>query len=274
MRDRSLSRDERRRQLSEIKERYRSINAEADANASASASDMVPEERTASRRNRAVVKTPPRKPRDDSEAATGDAPEIKEPLQQVEALQVGHDDAAPDLARKSEIEEPHQLVEVLQTGQGDAESDLSSKGRAVGRPNRAVTKNKARESAAGRSPSSWRKKSRDSEELHNPVDGSMVSAESQDMAFDNASHTNKAEEEPTSVALSNKPAASDSNVTNQRNPIEHIPTDRTPMKKIIRKLSEDDPSLTVLKLDGRKKIKPEDWEGRSIFLFDVSDFCQ
>jgi len=43
-------------------------------------------------------------------------------------------------------------------------------------------------------------------------------------------------------------------------PLEDLPTDRTPMKKLIKRMKDDDPSLTVLKLDGRKKIKPDDWE--------------
>ena len=44
------------------------------------------------------------------------------------------------------------------------------------------------------------------------------------------------------------------------NPLDDIPTDRTPIKRLIKMLNDDEPSLTVLKLDGRKKIKPEDWE--------------
>ena len=46
----------------------------------------------------------------------------------------------------------------------------------------------------------------------------------------------------------------------EKDPLEDIPTDRTPIKKLIKKLNANDPSLTVLKLDGRKQIKEEDWE--------------
>jgi len=41
---------------------------------------------------------------------------------------------------------------------------------------------------------------------------------------------------------------------------EELQTDRTPMKKLVKMMEKDDPLLDVLKLDGRKKIKPEDWE--------------
>ena len=39
-----------------------------------------------------------------------------------------------------------------------------------------------------------------------------------------------------------------------------IATDRTPMKKLIKRLKNNDPSLTVLKLDLRKRIKDDDWQ--------------
>ena len=41
---------------------------------------------------------------------------------------------------------------------------------------------------------------------------------------------------------------------------EELQTDRTPMKKLVKMMENNDPLLDVLKLDGRKKIKPEDWE--------------
>jgi hypothetical protein len=41
---------------------------------------------------------------------------------------------------------------------------------------------------------------------------------------------------------------------------EELQTDRTPIKKLVKMLEKNDPLLNVLKLDGRKKIKPEDWE--------------
>jgi hypothetical protein len=41
---------------------------------------------------------------------------------------------------------------------------------------------------------------------------------------------------------------------------EELQTDRTPMKKLVKMMEKNDPLLDVLKLDGRKKIKPEDWE--------------
>ncbi len=43
-------------------------------------------------------------------------------------------------------------------------------------------------------------------------------------------------------------------------PFQGIPTDRTPIKKLIEKLNDDDASLTVLKLDGRTQIKASDWK--------------
>ena len=39
-----------------------------------------------------------------------------------------------------------------------------------------------------------------------------------------------------------------------------IATDRIPMKKLIKRLKNNDPSLAVLKLDGRKQIKQDDWQ--------------
>ena len=39
-----------------------------------------------------------------------------------------------------------------------------------------------------------------------------------------------------------------------------IATDRTPMKKLIKRLKNNDPSLTVLKLDLRKRITDDDWQ--------------
>ena len=41
---------------------------------------------------------------------------------------------------------------------------------------------------------------------------------------------------------------------------EGLQTDRTPMKKLVKMMETNDPLLDVLKLDGRKKVKPEDWE--------------
>lgn len=41
---------------------------------------------------------------------------------------------------------------------------------------------------------------------------------------------------------------------------EGLQTDRTPMKKLVKMMESNDPLLDVLKLDGRKKVKPEDWE--------------
>ena len=43
-------------------------------------------------------------------------------------------------------------------------------------------------------------------------------------------------------------------------PLQDIPTDRTPIKNLIEKLNDDDKSLTVLKLDGRTQIKEDDWK--------------
>ncbi|KAL7533810.1 hypothetical protein ACHAXR_006578 [Thalassiosira sp. AJA248-18] len=63
---------------------------------------------------------------------------------------------------------------------------------------------------------------------------------------------------------------SQSTIPPQVDPLEDIPTERTPIKKLVKKLNDDDPSLTVLKLDGRKKIKKEDWE----LLFEsLEDNC-
>ena len=43
-------------------------------------------------------------------------------------------------------------------------------------------------------------------------------------------------------------------------PFQGIPTDRTPMKKLIKKLTDNDVSLTMLKLDGRTQIKENYWK--------------
>lgn len=47
---------------------------------------------------------------------------------------------------------------------------------------------------------------------------------------------------------------------NKADPLEGRPTARTPINKLITQLKDDDASLTVLKLDGRKKVSPDDWE--------------
>ena len=39
-----------------------------------------------------------------------------------------------------------------------------------------------------------------------------------------------------------------------------LQTDRTPMKKLVKMMENNDPLLDVIKLDGRKKIKEDDWE--------------
>jgi hypothetical protein len=43
-------------------------------------------------------------------------------------------------------------------------------------------------------------------------------------------------------------------------PFQGLPTERTPIKKLVEKLNNDDASLTVLKLDGRTQIKENDWK--------------
>jgi hypothetical protein len=43
-------------------------------------------------------------------------------------------------------------------------------------------------------------------------------------------------------------------------PLEHAEVNKTPIKTLIRKLEKNDPSMDVLRLDGRGKIKENDWE--------------
>ena len=60
------------------------------------------------------------------------------------------------------------------------------------------------------------------------------------------------------VAMSDTAAKKVNDVSDD--PFQGIPTDRTPIKKLIEKLNDDDASLTVLKLDGRTQIKANDWK--------------
>jgi len=66
---------------------------------------------------------------------------------------------------------------------------------------------------------------------------------------------------PGGIKIDDTPGSNNTSLsTLPKDPLEDAPTDRTPIKKLVKKLDEDYPSLVVLKLDGRKKIKEEDWE--------------
>lgn len=63
-----------------------------------------------------------------------------------------------------------------------------------------------------------------------------------------------------SVTISEPSSTSTSARSLGVNPLESAEVNKTPIKTLIRKLDKNDPSLTVLKLDGRGKIKEGDWE--------------
>ena len=63
-----------------------------------------------------------------------------------------------------------------------------------------------------------------------------------------------------SVTISEPSSTSTSARSLGINPLENAEVNKTPIKTLIRKLDKNDPSLTVLKLDGRGKIKEGDWE--------------
>ena len=89
-------------------------------------------------------------------------------------------------------------------------------------------------------------------EKPDPERSSLSSEDSHDMAFDGPMGAPSPKKKKKRVPEPEPEPEVD--------PLDDIPTDRTPMKKLIKRMKDDDPSLTVLKLDGRKKIKPDDWE--------------
>jgi len=138
-------------------------------------------------------------------------------------------------------------------------NDLSDKERAAGRWNRAVVKTATSNIVA--------------HTIDDSIRSSGVSSCHTDLVFDGPNHssgTNKAlttteqqqQQKPThSVSVTESASNNTSQITiPEEDPLKDVPTDRTPMKKLIKKLNDDDPSLTILRLDGRKKIKKEDWE--------------
>ena len=63
-----------------------------------------------------------------------------------------------------------------------------------------------------------------------------------------------------SVTISEPSSANTSSRSLKTDPLENAEVNKTPIKTLIRKLGKNDPSITVLKLDGRGKIKEGDWE--------------
>lgn len=63
-----------------------------------------------------------------------------------------------------------------------------------------------------------------------------------------------------SVTISEPSSQSTSARSLKIDPLEHAEVNKTPIKTLIRKLEKNDPSMDVLRLDGRGKIKEADWE--------------
>ena len=148
----------------------------------------------------------------------------------------------------------------------DDEANLSPKERAASRWNKAAVKvvttnvvSKAKAAA---------KEDKNASSRISSSDGSV------DLAFEDpvkraTMEIAEAEAADITKALKKKGTSKDTSQSNSlRDPLEGIPTDRTPIKKLMKKLNDDDESLTVLKLDGRKKIKEDDWESLFTSLED------
>ena len=71
---------------------------------------------------------------------------------------------------------------------------------------------------------------------------------------------NSSESQSKSVTISEPSSTNTSSRSLKTDPLENADVNKTPIKTLIRKLEKNDPSITVLKLDGRGKIKEGDWE--------------
>ena len=91
----------------------------------------------------------------------------------------------------------------------------------------------------------------------------MNSGSTDDMVFNAGKQPEQPEPQATHAPPAPTPSRSPTRSPNRStsdDPLADMATDRTPIKRLIKMIKSDDPSLTVLKLDGRKKIKSDDWE--------------
>ena len=75
-----------------------------------------------------------------------------------------------------------------------------------------------------------------------------------------SSHQDATNGEGASAVVAASVVASKPIVTDNPDDPLDIATDRTPMKTLTKRLKNNDPSLAVLKLDGRKQVKEDDWQ--------------
>ncbi|EED92627.1 predicted protein [Thalassiosira pseudonana CCMP1335] len=77
-----------------------------------------------------------------------------------------------------------------------------------------------------------------------------------------ASSTDETSSQTRHVTIS-EPSSQNNSIRSSKpvpDPLESAEVNKTPIKKLIKKLEDSDESITVLKLDGRGKIKSSDWE--------------
>ncbi|KAL7544701.1 hypothetical protein ACHAWF_008066 [Thalassiosira exigua] len=273
MKDRSLEREERLEKMKEVKAKYAALAAAGDngdakdakrvddAEAAEKASGEKPseekaaeekaaaKERAASRWNRAAVK-----------AVAGNL--VAKSMSKEEGD--GDDDADGAKDDGEEADDDPQDKEEEAAEDEPAEEKGAAKARAASRWNRAavkvVTGNLvAAAQASASDPNRESGKSTKTDATDDTDD--MVFGGGASAAAPTAPAPAPSAEEALAAKLAKKSGGDEGRKKGGGgDPFEDVSTDRTPIKKLMKRLKEDDGELVVLKLDGRKKIKEEDWE--------------
>jgi len=269
MKDKSLGREEKQERLAEIKAKYAAMSDDKQGSRRASQDDKTDKkkERASKSRQKEDTKKSSRREKDtvdpsesEESASEEDAPPRGEAsssrwkragakVKAGNAMKTssstnkkGRDpDPHSNYANSDDDEEEEEEEEEAAATTEDESDRVSSRERATSRWNKAAVKVAATHMVSENA-------------NHHPNNDDSVRSSgvsSMDLVFDAP---------PGASATKGNESKNSSQSTIPEDPLEDIPTDRTPVKKLVKKLNEDDPSLTVLKLDGRKKIKKEDWE--------------
>lgn len=259
MKDRSLSREERLKRLAEVKNKY------ADAEPQQRLKSTSTGAKGAGRVKRGVsmpVENQPRKEKKRAQRPKGIPEESRrhEPTPRSTSMPDVEEDASVGTASQSETSAREEVAAAIQIAKnlheetdtrfeaGSTQEDTVSSEEGDNLTELSSIRSRRRSSFADdhiqvnmevlKGGSSW-----NSEPTQN-ITGFVKSHESHQK----------------SITISEPSSRSTSARSLKIDPLEHAEVNKTPIKTLIRKLEKNDPSLDVLRLDGRGKIKEKDWE--------------